>query len=89
MLGALQSEVFGPESPGQALWESGKVSRLLADGSLGGRPPGLLALIETPEAMADFMNRALSQDDAKRRAHHCNAAVQEASRLAAGRGWLG
>jgi hypothetical protein len=48
----------------------------------------LLALIETPEAMESYLLRAQGQDDAKRRAQRCITAVQEASRLAAGRGWL-
>jgi hypothetical protein len=39
--------------------------------------------------MADYISRARSQDDAKRRAHRCIEAAAEASRLAAGRGWLG
>jgi hypothetical protein len=64
------------------------VSRLLADGSLGARPTGLLAVIETPEAMQGYLLRAQGQDDAKRRAQRCIEAVQEAVRLAAGRGWL-
>ncbi|MGL6135274.1 MAG: hypothetical protein ACRC1L_13960 [Prochlorococcaceae cyanobacterium] len=88
VLGVLQTKVFGPGAPGQRLWEQGLVSRLLADGSLGGRVAGLLALIETPEAMADYIGRARSQDDAKRRAHRCIEAAEEASRLAAGRGLI-
>jgi hypothetical protein len=40
-----------PGSTGEQLWEYGLVSRLLADGSLGAKAAGLLALIETPEAM--------------------------------------
>jgi hypothetical protein len=43
VLGVLQSAVFGPGIPGQRLWENGTVSRLLADGSRGGRLAGLLA----------------------------------------------
>jgi hypothetical protein len=43
---------------------------------------GLLALIETPEAMEGYLLRAQSQDDAKRRAQRCIEAVQQASRLA-------
>jgi hypothetical protein len=50
---------------------------------------GLLALIETPEALEGYLLRAQGQDDAKRRAQRCITAVQEASRLAAGQGWLG
>ena len=71
-------------SAGEQLWKHGLVSRLLADGSLGARTTGLLALIETPEAMESYLLRAQGQDDAKR----CITAVQEASRLAAGRGCL-
>ncbi len=44
-------------------------------------------LIETPEAMENYLLRAQGQDDAKRRAQRCITAVQEAARLAAGRGW--
>ncbi|MFO8239152.1 MAG: DUF4236 domain-containing protein [Prochlorococcaceae cyanobacterium] len=89
VLAVLQQEVFGAGTPGQQLWDQGPVSQLLADDTIGGRPAGLLAVIETPEAMADYISRARSQDDAKRRAHRCIEAVQEASRPAAGRGWLG
>jgi hypothetical protein len=64
------------------------VSRLLADTSIGARTAGLLALIETPEAMEAYVLRSQGQDDAKRRAQRCITAVQEASRLATGRGWL-
>lgn len=65
------------------------MTRLLADASLGARMAGLLALIETPEEMEGYLLRAQGQDDAKRRAQRCIEAVQEAARLAAGRGWLG
>ena len=64
------------------------MSRLLADGSLAARTAGLLSVIETPEAMEAYVLRAQGQDDAKRRAHRCIEAVQEASRLATARGWL-
>jgi hypothetical protein len=40
------------------------VSRLLADGSLGARTTGLLALIETPEALEGDPPRTQGQDDA-------------------------
>ena len=43
---------------------------------------------ETPEAMEGYVLRAQGQDDANRRAQRCITAVQEASRLAVGRGWL-
>ncbi len=49
---------------------------------------GLLALIEKPEAMEGYLIRAQSQNDAKRRAHRCVEAVQEAGRLLNARGWL-
>ncbi|MDI9405862.1 MAG: DUF4236 domain-containing protein [Chitinophagaceae bacterium] len=88
LLGVLRQELFAPGSTGEQLWEQGLVSRLLADAALGARTTGLLALIETPEAMESYVQRAQGQDDAKRRAQRCITAVQEASRLAAGRGWL-
>jgi hypothetical protein len=88
LLGVLRQKLFAPGSAGEQLWESGLVSRLLTDGSLGARSAGLLALIETPEAMEGYLLRAQGQDDAKRRALRCITAVQEAARLAAGRGWL-
>ena len=88
VLSVLQQEVFGPGAPGQRLWQNGTISRLLADGSLGARVAGQLALIETPEAMADYVNRARSQDDVKRRAHRCIEAAAEATRLAAAKGVL-
>ena len=88
LLGVLRQELFAPGSTGEQLWEHGLVSRLLADSSLGARTVGLLELIETPEAMEGYLLRAQGQDDAKRRAQRCITAVQEAARLAAGRGWL-
>jgi hypothetical protein len=84
----LHRKLFAPGSPGEQLWEQGRVSRLLADSSLGARTTGLLALIETPESMEAYVLRSQGQDDAKRRAQRCITAVQEASRLAPGRGWL-
>ena len=88
LLALLQRQLFSPGSVGQQLWELGLVSRLLADGSLAARTTGLLAVIETPEALEGYLLRAQGQDDAKRRAQRCIEAVQEASRLAAVRGWL-
>ena len=88
LLGVLHRELFAPGSPGEQLWEQGLVSRLLADTSIGARTTALLALIETPEAMEAYVLRSQGQDDAKRRAQRCITAVQEASRLATGRGWL-
>jgi len=55
LLAVLRQELFPPGSTGVQLWEHGLVSRLLADGSLGARMTGLLALIETPEAMEGYV----------------------------------
>jgi hypothetical protein len=88
LLAVLRQQLFAPGSAGALLWEHGSVSRLLADGSLGARTAGLLALIETPEAMEGYLLRAQGQDDAKRRAQRSITALQEAVRLAAARGWL-
>jgi hypothetical protein len=63
-MAVLRRELFAAGSAGEQLWEHGLVSRLLADGSLGARTTGLLALIETPEAMEDYLLRAQGQDDA-------------------------
>ena len=81
LLEVLQQELFAPGSPGALLWDHGLVSRLLAAGSLAARTAGLLALIETPEAMEAYVLRGQGQDDAKR----CIEAVQEALRLSADR----
>ena len=88
LLEVLRQQLFAPGSTGEQLWDLGLVSRLLSDGSISGRLAGLLALIETPEAMESYVLRAQGQDDAKRRAQRCIEAVQEASRLATTRGWL-
>ena len=88
LLAVLHQQLFASGSTGQQLWELGLVSRLLADGSLGARPTGLLAVIETPEALQGYLLRAQGQDDAKRRAQRCIEAATEAVRLATGRGWL-
>jgi hypothetical protein len=60
----LRQELFAAGSAGEKLWEHGLVSRLLADASIGARTTGLLALIETPEAMETYLLRAQGQDDA-------------------------
>jgi hypothetical protein len=88
LLTVLRQELFAPGSAGERLWEHGLVSLLLADASIGARNVGLLAVIETPEAMEASVLRAQGQDDAKRRAHRCIEAGQEALRLATARGWL-
>ena len=84
----LRQKLFAAGSAGEQLWEHDLVSRLLADASIGARTTGLLALIETPEAMEAYLLRTQGQDDLKRRAQRCITAVQEATRLASGRGWL-
>ncbi len=86
-LGVLQEQLFAPGSQGQLLWELNLITRLLTDPSIGSRTQGLLAVIETPEAMEAYLLRAQSQDDVKRRAHRCVEAAQEAARLVNARSW--
>jgi hypothetical protein len=88
LLAVLHKELFAPGSTGEQLWDLGLVSRLLAAGSLAARTAGLLALIETPEAMEAYVLRAQGQDDAKRRAHRCIEAAEAAVRLVAEKGLL-
>jgi len=83
LLEVLRQELFAPGSAGALLWENASVSRLLADGFLGLKTAGLLALIETPEAMEGYLLRSQSQDDAKRRAQRCIEAAEAAVRLVA------
>jgi hypothetical protein len=89
LLALLRQGLFAPGSSGALLWEHGSVSRLLADDSLGPRTAGLLALIETTEAMEGYLLRAQSQDDAKRRAQRCIEAAEAAVRLVAEKRLLG
>jgi len=88
LLAVLRQELFAPGSRGEQLWDLGLVSRLLAAGSLAARTAGLLALIETPEAMEGYLLRAQGQDDAKRRAQRCIEAAEAAVRLVAEKGLL-
>ena len=88
LLEVLRQELFAPGSAGALLWDNSSVSRLLAAGSLSPRTAGLLALIETPEAMEGYLLRAQSQDDAKRRAQRCIEAAEAAVRLVAEKGLL-
>ena len=62
LLELLRQELFAPGSTGEQLWKHGLVSRLLADGFLPARTAGLLALIETPEAMETYVLRAQGVD---------------------------
>ncbi len=58
LLAVLHQDLFSPGSPGEQLWDHGAVNRLLSDGSISGGLAGLLAVIETPEAMAAYRLRA-------------------------------
>jgi hypothetical protein len=82
LLEVLREELLAPGSTGEQLWDLSLVSRLLADGSLAARTAGLLAVIETPEAMEAYVLRAQGQDDAKRRAHRSIARCQLRRRVA-------
>ena len=84
----LHKELFAPGSTGEQLWDLGLVSHLLAAGSLAARTAGLLAVIETPEAMEAYVLRAQGLDDAKRRAQRCIEAAEAAVRLVAEKGLL-
>jgi hypothetical protein len=88
LLALLRQELFFPGSTGAQLWEHGSVSRLLANGSLSAKTAGLLALVETPEALEGYLLRAQGQDDAKRRAQRCIEAAEAAVRLVAEQGLL-
>jgi hypothetical protein len=88
LLEVLRQELFAPGSAGALLWDNSSVSRLLAAGSLSARTSGLLALIETQEAMEGYVLRAQGQDDAKRRAQRCIEAAESAVRLVAEKGLL-
>jgi len=86
-LDMLNQRLFAPGCAAHPLWDRELVSRVLSDGSLGGRDTGLFAVIETPEAMEAYLLRARSEDDTRRRANRCIASAQQALRLAVGRGW--
>ena len=75
-----QNQLFAPGNDAHRLWSEGLVSQLLADPRVKGRNAGLLALIETPEAMAAYIQRARSQDDVKRRSQRCIEAAELAAR---------
>ena len=76
----LHQELFAPGNDAHRLWSEGLISRLLADPRMGGRNAGLLAVIETPEAMQAYIQRARSQDDVKRRSQRCIEAAELAAR---------
>jgi len=64
LLAVLQQQLFSPGSTGQQLSDLGLVSRLLADGSLGARLTGRLAVIETPEEYEGYLLRAQGRSGA-------------------------
>jgi hypothetical protein len=66
LLAVLEQELFGPGQAGEQLWQTGAVTRVLNTRQLGAREAALLALIETPEAMADYVMLARSRSDARR-----------------------
>jgi len=76
----LHQELFAPGNDAHRLWSEGLISRLLADPRVKSRNAGLLAVIETPEAMAAYIQRARSQDDVKRRSQRCIEAAELAAR---------
>ena len=76
----LHQELFAPGNDAHRLWSEGLVSQLLADPRVKSRNAGLLAVIETPEAMAAYIQRARSQDDVKRRSKRCIEAAELATR---------
>ncbi len=59
-LGVLQEKLFAAGSQGRLLWDLNLITRLLTDPSIGSRTQGLLAVIETPEAMEGCLMRAQS-----------------------------
>lgn len=83
----LQQRLFAPGAPGQHLWQHQLVSRLLNEPDLGARSAKQLAAIATPSALEDYLGRARSQDEIKRRCQRCVDAVSMALALVAQRGW--
>lgn len=64
LLGVLRQALFAPGSTGVQLRDHGLLSCLLTDGSLSASTAGLLALIETLEAMKGYLLRTRGQVDA-------------------------
>lgn len=83
-----EQQLFRPGGGPRRLWDEALVSRLLGDPGLGGRLAGQLALIETPQSLAAYLQRSRSQDDLKRRCQRGLAATEQALRLCGQRGWL-
>ena len=76
LLAVLEQELFGLSQVVERLWQTGAMTRALNAGQLGSREAALLALIEPPQAMEDYVMRARSRSDARRRAERCVAAVE-------------
>ena len=83
----LRQRLFAPGAPAHRLWQEQLVSRLLSEADLGARNASQLACVETPEALEDYLGRARSQDEIKRRCQRCVDAVSLALALVAKRGW--
>jgi len=83
----LQDRLFGVGAPGHRLWEHQLVGRLLRETDLGARTTAQLAAIESPRALEDYLGRARSQDEVKRRCQRCVDGVSLALDLVAQRGW--
>ena len=83
----LVQRLFAPGAPGHRLWQHQLVSRLLGEGDLGVRNADQLAAIESPGALEDYLGRARSQDEVKRRCQRCVDGVSLALAQVAQRGW--
>lgn len=83
----LRQRLFAPGAPAHRLWQHQLVSRLLSEAPPGARSATQLAAIETPAALEDYLGRARSQDEVKRRCQRCVDAVSLALGLVAQRGW--
>jgi hypothetical protein len=91
LLELLHQQLFSSGTPGERLWQDRAVSHLLADPNLGAGQRTLLSTIEIPLALESYLLQAQSQNEAKRRARRCVAAVQAAVQATTGvarqRGW--
>jgi hypothetical protein len=83
----LRQRIFAAGAPAHGLWQHQLVSRLLSEADLGARSSAQLAAIETPGTLEDYLGRARSQDELKRRCVRCVDAVSLALALVAQRGW--
>ena len=83
----LRQRLFAEGAPGHLLWDQDLVNRLLKDADLGARSASQLAAIASPAALDDYVGRARSQDEVKRRCQRCIDAVSMALALVAQRRW--